>query len=132
MRKQLDLCNSNPIDILQGNTQQQIKWAGRAWKNEIIGTYAQTDLKTSFRQSESVDISTAALTMNCCQEIISFFFTIVAPLPNSYFSSDQQFSKLVILILCQIFKFRNLVVMQVCRNEIVNRKLFRAHTFSKK
>ena len=24
--------------------QQQIKWAGRAWKNEIIGTYAQTEM----------------------------------------------------------------------------------------
>ena len=24
--------------------QQQIQWAGRAWKNEIIGTYAQTEM----------------------------------------------------------------------------------------
>ena len=32
------------VNTLQGNTQQQIKWAGRAWKNEIIGTYAQTEM----------------------------------------------------------------------------------------
>ena len=28
----------------QGNLQQQLKWVGRAWKTEIIGTYAQTEM----------------------------------------------------------------------------------------
>ena len=29
---------------LQGTTEQAAKWLGRAWKMEILGTYAQTEM----------------------------------------------------------------------------------------
>ena len=30
--------------LMQGTTEQAAKWLGRAWKMEILGTYAQTEM----------------------------------------------------------------------------------------
>ena len=34
----------NWLVVWQGTTEQAAKWLGRAWKMEILGTYAQTEM----------------------------------------------------------------------------------------